>query len=309
MFAARLFQLIRFNSPLDRDTKAYTAKIVAKLASNLRLADIPEAAPSISSLLDGRLMETAGKKEFPGENLIIIDINTRPEGKPLFLHGLLILGELAGDPENCIKIYEATDLLPKVMGPVSHGLPKFIGIDNKTIHIVKASLVVVSKLTSGTGETSTKIRSKILEDKRFAKNLLWILEKGDGMKSNREMDILALEILTRLNFGDLMGRYIRVLEDLLSHAQDTPLQIQALQALNSLAANQATCQLIIGKQGRRYSLIQKLVNIMRNDANSEHRAVTAELLAQICANCTTDEDRERLEPVFSSLSTVRICSI
>lgn len=249
-YAGRLFQLIRLKSPLDRDTKAYTAKIVAKLACNLRLEDIPEAVPSVSSLLDGRLMETTVKTEWPAENQTIIDTDSGPKGKPLFAHGLLILGELAGDPENRTEIYETPDLVSKIVAPISHGLPKFIENDSITVEIVKASLVVVAKLNSGVNETSTKIRSKISEDKRISENLLWILQKSDGMMTsngNHDKEILALEVLTRLSLDDATPEFIGVLGDLItaSHAHDSPLKIPAVRALNALAADRATCQLII----------------------------------------------------------------
>ncbi|TVU33421.1 hypothetical protein EJB05_25238, partial [Eragrostis curvula] len=291
-FAGRLFQLISFKSPLDRNTKLYTAEIVEKIAGKLRLSDIPEAAHSISSLLEGHVMETVAQTSLqtPGENPTIMNTDSGPRGKPVS-HGLLILCGLADDPENCTKIYETPGLVPKIVTPISHGLPKFMGNDGKTIQIVKASLVVAAKLTSGTGETSTKIRRKISKDGRVAENLIWILQRSIGMVStecsakkkkdgkdciDHDMEILALEILPRLNLGGATAAFIDVLGGLPFDAQNSPLKMPAVQALHTLAADQATCQLIIGKQGRQNSLIQQLVNIItsRNDG-SEHRAVTA----------------------------------
>ncbi|KAF8655647.1 hypothetical protein HU200_060965 [Digitaria exilis] len=52
--------------------------------------------------------------------------------------------------------------------------------------------------------------------------------------------------------------------------------------------------------------IQQLVIMLSDDgASKEHRTVMAQLLAQFCANCRTDEDRDRLRPIISTaLSTV-----
>jgi hypothetical protein len=49
-----------------------------------------------------------------------------------------------------------------------------------------------------------------------------------------------------------------------------------------------------------------MVTIMSSDACSkEYRAVTAEMLAQICARSRADQDRNRLSSVANALSTVR----
>jgi hypothetical protein len=42
--------------------------------------------------------------------------------KPLIVHGLTILDKLASDPGNCTEISKTTDLMPKILAPVTHGL-------------------------------------------------------------------------------------------------------------------------------------------------------------------------------------------
>ena len=50
-------------------------------------------------------------------------------GTCLFVRGLVILGELAADPENCTEMYSTMDLVPKVLAPVSNGLQRLVRLD------------------------------------------------------------------------------------------------------------------------------------------------------------------------------------
>lgn len=118
--------------------------------------------------------------------------------KPLIVHGLVILDKLASNPGNCTEICKTTDLVPKILAPVTHGLLSTLGNGPKTIQIVKASLHVVAKLTSGTCESSSKLRRELIsENGRTARNIMWIMRNS----SEQEMRILAVEILTRLTLG------------------------------------------------------------------------------------------------------------
>ncbi|CAD6269068.1 unnamed protein product [Miscanthus lutarioriparius] len=136
----RLVRMLR-SEDLDVGIKENIAEIVAKLACKLRLADIPGAAHCISSLLDPRFAKEAAQTS--GRNFIGIDWRT-------LVHGLVILGELASDSENCREIHST-------IAPVSNGLRMVIKDDATTVQIVRESLRVVAKLTRGTGECSTKL--------------------------------------------------------------------------------------------------------------------------------------------------------
>ena len=80
----------------------------------------------------------------------------------------------------------------------------------------------------------------------------------------------------------------------------------------SLILRTANLEIEAGKaligRGDEFPDIQQLVTIMTSDAYSkEYRAVIAEMLAQICAKSTADQDWiNHLSSVANALSTVRI---
>ena len=287
---------------LDADIKAHIAEIVAKLACKLRLADIPGAARCISSLLDYshpismKVRNQAGRRCRTTDD--IESEMSRPDreeetSKPLFLHGLVILRELAVDLENCAEMYNTMDLVPKIIAPISSGLLMAIKNDETTVEIVRESLRVMAKLTRGTGESSRKLCLELTaKHGRTAENILWILNNID----DQDMRMLAVEILSRLNLDQpIMLRFTDDLQRLLFDPQDIPLRIKAGKAL-------IAC-------GHEFPDIQQLVTIISADEYSkEYRAVTAEILAQMCARSRADHDRiNRLSSVANILSTVRTC--
>jgi hypothetical protein len=224
-----------------------------------------------------------------------INIDERAEIKPLFVYGLVILRELATDPENCTEMYNIMDLVPKIIAPVSNGLHMVIKDDETAVEIVRESLSVVDKLTRGTGESSRKLCHELATTKygRTAENILWILSNS----SDQEMRFLAVVILSRLTLDEpIMLKFTDELQRLFFDPQGSPvLRIKAGKALVALQED--------------FPDIQRLVTIMSTtDASSKaYRVVTAEMLAQICARSRLDQDRiNRLSAVANSLSTVRI---
>jgi hypothetical protein len=108
------------------------------------------------------------------------------------------------------------------------------------------------------------------------------------------MRMLAVEILSRLTLdAPRMLQFTVALRLLLLNSQDSPLRIEAGKAPIA--------------RGDEFPDIQQLVTNMSVDAYSkEYRAVTAEMLAQICARSKPGQDRNRLSAVANSLSSVRI---
>ncbi|RLN03839.1 hypothetical protein C2845_PM13G07300 [Panicum miliaceum] len=227
----RLVNLLSSRSLLiDQDTKRYIAEIFVKLNKNLRLADIPEATNSISSLIDASLIE--------------IELQTfdwalfTEENRPLFLHGFLVLHELALDPENCIEICSTKEAVSRIIAPISHGLHMMIRQDLATAQIVKGSLGVVLKLTSGTGEACRNLRRQISDNCTVIRNILSILRDS----TDQAMNILAAEILTRLNLGQ---QNMRLFQSNIHH-------------------------------------LVTVTTIDNDGNSNEYRAVAAELLAHLC---------------------------
>ncbi|OQU82701.1 hypothetical protein SORBI_3005G008001 [Sorghum bicolor] len=288
---------------------AHIAEIVAKLACKLRLADIPGAAHCISSLIDyshpismkvrnqaGRSDDDRGGVNYQLRTTDDIESEMSRDReeetrKPLFLHGLVILRELAADLENCREMYNTMDLVPKIIAPISSGLLMAIKNDETTVEIVRESLRVMSKLTRGTGESSRKLCHELTTKygSRTAENILWILSNS----SDQDMRMLAVEILSRLNLDQpIMLRFTDDLQCLLFDPQDIPLRIKAGKAL-------IAC-------GHEFPDIQQLVTIISADEYSkEYRVVTAEILAQMCARSRADHDRiNRLISDFSVANTL-----
>ena len=167
--------------------------------------------------------------------------------------------------------------------------------------IVRESLRVVAKLTSGTaGESGRKLCRELTTTAKYgrtAENLLWILSNS----SDQEMRMLAVEILSRLTLDEpIMLSFFADLQRLLIDPQDdSPLRSEAGKALIALVASTS--------HGDVFPNIQQMVRIMSCDACSkEYRAV----IAEICANSTADQDRiNRLSSVASALSSVRAYKI
>ena len=205
----------------------------------------------------------------------------------LFLRGLVILGELAADPENCTEMYSTMDLVPKILAPVSNGLHHML----------------VSKSDATAGESGRKLCRELTTTAKYgrtAENLLWILSNS----SDQEMRMLAVEILSRLTLDEpIMLSFFADLQRLLFDPQDdSPLRSEAGKALIALVASTS--------HGDVFPNIQQMVRIMSCDACSkEYRAVAAEILAPMCARSRADhQDRvNRLSSVANALSTVRTC--
>jgi hypothetical protein len=132
---------------------------------------------------------------------------------------------------------------------------------------------------------------------------MWVMRNS----SEQDMRILAVEILARLNLGEQRMRgFIAYLKGLLFDPQDSPLRVSAGKALNALAVHPHNREVIWEQVGDDFP---SLVTAMNADGNStEHRAVLAEFLAQICAKSKTNQARttNRLISVSNTLSTVSI---
>jgi hypothetical protein len=78
-------------------------------------------------------------------------------------------------------MYSAMDLVPKILAPVSNGLHHMLvsKSDATAAEIVRESLRVVAKLTSGTaGESGRKLCRELTTTAKYgrtAENILWIL--------------------------------------------------------------------------------------------------------------------------------------
>lgn len=236
----KLIRTLRSVSPLERETRAHSARIVAHLSTDLKLAEFPRALECISTLFD-----TSGHKNgdqeamyysLTGNKLPMIITKTititvvftkyiaiicrklqdlfrkkkqeqqviseaaKGTNEDLILQGLRILENLAHDQDNCAEIYRYTDLLLKIVAPMSSSsLMEDIEINAGWKKVVDGSLRVVSRLMGAPGDTGKNMRRQIADDTSAVANLEAVLcleiNSGSLALQTRATDVLAQLVL------------------------------------------------------------------------------------------------------------------
>ncbi|KAI9195012.1 hypothetical protein LWI28_010834 [Acer negundo] len=195
----RLVEMLNWKDPLEEEIRRSAAEILSKLAgkkqNSLRVAGIPGAMESISSLLQTN-RNSCGATDDIGENKIIID--HAHYGSWTFNHlGLLVLKKLARNHDNCGKIGNTRGLLPKIID-FTHAGESLLKDEISTqcqILTVKRSLQVVKMLASTTGATGEHLRREISEVVFTISNIRDILRYGE---KHPTLQKLGIEILTSL---------------------------------------------------------------------------------------------------------------
>ncbi|XP_052138246.1 uncharacterized protein LOC127756902 [Oryza glaberrima] len=170
----RLVEMLTWSGgAAEAAARASAALVVSKLASKkrnaLRVAGVPGAIESVSSLL-----YAAGDEEC---NLL----------------GLLIIKKLARDHDNCSKIGNARGLLDKIIDFSAIGGGAVI--TPSRAKAVKRSLQVVKMLAETTGSTGKLLRREVAEIVFTVSNIRAVLQHGAG---HLELQRLGAEVLTRL---------------------------------------------------------------------------------------------------------------
>ncbi|KAK2646870.1 hypothetical protein Ddye_022065 [Dipteronia dyeriana] len=195
----RLVEMLNWKDPLEEEIRRSAAEILSKLAgkkqNSLRVAGIPGAMESISSLLQTN-RNSCGATDDIGENKIIID--HAHYGSWTFNHlGLLVLKKLARNHDNCGKIGNTRGLLPKIID-FTHAGESLLKDEISThcqILTVKRSLQVVKMLACTTGATGEHLRREISEVVFTISNIRDILRYGE---KHPTLQKLGIEILTSL---------------------------------------------------------------------------------------------------------------
>ncbi|KAL5782456.1 hypothetical protein ACOSP7_007485 [Xanthoceras sorbifolium] len=195
----RLVEMLNWKDPQEEEIRRSAAEILSKLAgkkqNSLRVAGIPGAMESISSLLQTN-RNSGGATDEIGEKKIIID--HAHYGFWTFNHlGLLILKKLARDHDNCGKIGNTRGLLPKIIDFTHAGESLLKGelVTRSQILTVKRSLQLVKMLASTTGATGEHLRGEISEVVFTISNIRDILRYGE---KHPTLQKLGIEILTSL---------------------------------------------------------------------------------------------------------------
>ncbi|XP_022722807.1 uncharacterized protein LOC111279978 [Durio zibethinus] len=195
----RLVEMLNWKDPQEEEIRKSAAEILPKLAgkkqNSLRVAAIPGAMESISSLLHTNRNCGDGADEIGEKNIILDHPNY---SFWTFNHlGLLILKKLARDHDNCGKIGNTRGLLPKIID-FTHAGEKLLMDENvapSQILTVKRSLQLVKMLASTTGATGKHLRTVISEVVFTISNIRDILRHGE---KHPMLQKLSIEILTNL---------------------------------------------------------------------------------------------------------------
>ncbi|XP_054787419.1 uncharacterized protein LOC129293455 [Prosopis cineraria] len=195
----RLVEMLNWTDHKEEEIRVSAAEILLKLAgkkhNSLRIAGIPGAMESISSLLHTNRNYVPAADEI-GEKKHVLD---NPNyGFWTFNHlGLLILKKLARNHDNCGKIGHTRGLLPKIVD-FTHAEERILKNENFApyqIITVKKSLQLMKMLASTTGTTGKVLRREISEIVFTISNLRDILRHGD---KHPLLQKLCMEILTNL---------------------------------------------------------------------------------------------------------------
>ncbi|CAI0466517.1 unnamed protein product [Linum tenue] len=196
----RLVEMLNWKDLQEEEIRRSASEVLSKLAgkkqNSLRVAGIPGAMESISSLLRTNREANRPAADEVGEKKIVCD--HFGYGFWTFNHlGLLILKKLARDHDNCGKIGNTRGLLPKIID-FTHAGEKLLKDENAALSqilTVKRSLQVMKMLASTTGATGKQLRKEISEVVFTISNIRDILRHGG---KHPMLQKLSIEILTSL---------------------------------------------------------------------------------------------------------------
>ncbi|KAK3417671.1 hypothetical protein EUGRSUZ_H03615 [Eucalyptus grandis] len=199
----RLVEILNWKDPQEEEIRLSAAEIVSKLAgrkqNSLRVAGVPGAMESISSLLQTNRSPSSTADEI-GEKKIIFDHEAYGYWTFNSL-GLLILKKLARDHDNCGKIGNTRGLLSKIIDftHADERILKDSTVTTSQVLTVKRSLQIIKMLASTMGTTGKNLRREISEIVFTISNIREILRYGE---KKPELQKLGIEILTSLAQDD-----------------------------------------------------------------------------------------------------------
>lgn len=179
----RLIEMVNWKNPDEQDIRRSAAETVSKLAGKkqnaIRVAAIPGAMESISSLLYTGQSHDMRPHEIGRRSVASDEIDY--EFSAFNLLGLLILKKLASDHDNCYKIGNTRGLMPKIIDftSASESLLRDDLAPESQIKTVKRSLQLVKILVSTTGQTGKMLRKEISDIVFTVSNIREILQYGE----------------------------------------------------------------------------------------------------------------------------------
>ncbi|CAD6264752.1 unnamed protein product [Miscanthus lutarioriparius] len=212
-----------------RDIRLTAARIIANLADNVTVADIPGALKVVCSLLDdeetsgqttsGNGGNAAGSQPTDDEELghaqdsnggciwvcqswqrmkdkwFIVEKLPLADQESLPILGMEILEKLAHDINNCAEIANASYLISKIIGLISYRDDNESSNNEQQCSVICASLNFVSRLASTGENIGVTLRQELCKNFFLLNNLECVLEDS---RSSPELMKLMIDILTKL---------------------------------------------------------------------------------------------------------------
>uniref|UniRef100_A0A0D9V2Z3 BLE2 protein n=1 Tax=Leersia perrieri TaxID=77586 RepID=A0A0D9V2Z3_9ORYZ len=344
---ATLIRMLGWEPDDEHDIRLLAANVVAELAEEIRIVRFPGTMQLIASLLDARscyLKKEQGGRGISISAQAAVEVaaavgNTTSDGstccccfrKPNYhrriknlwslpyevaldddehalpVLGMLILQNLASDPENCAEIGRATSLISKAIGFIAYSGDD--GEEHRREQITTSSLKLVSKLAGTKGEIGVVLRQKISDHPLLLSSLAGILE-DDGHREQcwaPAMDIIAklsVDDDTRQEVGEIRVIITKMVREFLLSSRDPlpslnthgypPLWRVAGEALAMLTMGSPGNCLAILKEAKRvkedddhgHNLVNDLKNMLLTirDEDGYRCVVVASLLQNLCAH-------------------------
>ncbi|EEC82583.1 hypothetical protein OsI_27136 [Oryza sativa Indica Group] len=220
------------------------------------------------------------------------------------LLGMSILARLANcDPNNCVEIGRARDLIPKIIGYTDGTQPKILK---------GSSLKLLGRLSNTGGEIGIILRQKMSGHPFLLRNLEEVLD--DDIEGWQEHKKLAAEILRNLAINENTRQEIGSIQAIISSliqaflAQHPPsntysdrsLKITAGQALAMLAMESVNnCSTMLKEAGNAF--IRELTVMIQDD---KYKYVSASLLQNLCLHAQSKFSSSDLTELSGSLRQV-----
>ncbi|KAK1417541.1 hypothetical protein QVD17_26670 [Tagetes erecta] len=292
----RLVEMLNWKDVQQEEIRMSAGKVIVKLVrkkqNGLRVAGIPGAMESISSLLNSgevcktELIEDHGDYDFWAFNQL----------------GLLILKKLARDHDICGKIGNTRGLLKKIIDCM-HADERLLNdkrVTETQISTVKRSLQVVKMLVSSTGVTGKQLRAEVSELVFTVSYIRGILKHGEN---HPRLQKLAINILTSLALEEEAseriggtGGVMKGLFDVLFLETQSYVRIAAGEAIGMLAfESERNCHRIL-----KLNVVHKLVNALESPLL---RVNAARILRNLCIY-SGNGFFEELRTVITSAPTV-----
>ncbi|KAF3782079.1 hypothetical protein EJ110_NYTH20365 [Nymphaea thermarum] len=189
----RLVEMLSWRNHREQEIRKSAAQIVSKITgkkrNSLRVAGIPGALESISSLLH------ISNARLSDDGILQKGIVMDEGDHEFYLQGLHILKKLANDHDNCGKIGTTRGLLTNIINS-THAEERMLNFGSPSqIMIVDQSLKLVKKLVATTGGTGEVLRREISKIVYTIGNLRDILKYGN---KHNNLQSLAMDILANM---------------------------------------------------------------------------------------------------------------